>query len=434
MTLASVVISAASRSPPAALRSAKLSTSPFSAAVTYGPGLALDLEAVDRVGVGLADDADARPARVPEDQRRRPIPRQGQAQQVVGQQVGPHRGGVVAELADLGRRLVHEAEVPLGGAHRLRSEEVVAGPAGDEAGHRGVGQIEAVVADEHGEPGAVAAAHLEAVEGGERLLDGRADLDGRPGRFGSHQLPHARGGGEPVPHHRPQRVLQAGAARRWRPRACARPAHRWRRAAPRWRRSSRAPRRRRPRCGWRRRGRGRAGRRRRWSATGRRAPRAARPPPRRRRRDPARRAPRWTALSGSRTSAGSRSTRAPGPRRRAMMPHTHRSLPVSSGAPEGLDGGHQPSGRRLGRLGGGGLDHHADERLRAAPAHEDAPVIAELGLHRRDLARRAARRGPCPCPRPGRCAAPAGVGSWRRRPARRAASRRGGPRRAAARR
>jgi hypothetical protein len=37
MTFASVVISAASRSPSAVRRSAKLSTSPLSTAVTYGP-------------------------------------------------------------------------------------------------------------------------------------------------------------------------------------------------------------------------------------------------------------------------------------------------------------------------------------------------------------------------------------------------------------
>ena len=77
MTLASVVISAASAARSAALRSAKLSTSPFSAAVTYGPALAVDLEAVDRVGVGLGDDADARPAGVAEHERLRRARRPG---------------------------------------------------------------------------------------------------------------------------------------------------------------------------------------------------------------------------------------------------------------------------------------------------------------------------------------------------------------------
>ena len=351
-----------------------------------------------------------------------PLARQGQAQQVVGQQVGPHGGGVVAELADLGGRLVDEAEVALGRAHRLRPEEVVAGPAGDEPGHRGVGEVEAVVADEHGEPGAVAAAHLEPVEGGERLLDRRADLDGRPRRVGSHELAHARGGGQPVAHHRPERVLQpeqrgVGVLERVPGRRTGR-----RRAAPRWRRSSRATAA--PTAAVRvatlavadEQGDAVGG-----PQQARRAPRAALRPPRAAATGSGASSARWTALSGSRTSAGSRSTRAPGPRRRAMMPHTHRSLPVSSGGPEGLDGGHQPGGRRLGRLRGGGLDHHPHERLGAAPAHEHAPVIAQLGLRPPRSRRRAGRRGPCPCRRPARCAAPAAAGSWRRRPARRAA-------------
>ena len=206
-------------------------------------------------------------------------------------------------------------------------------------------EVEAVVADEHGEPGAVAAAHLEPVEGGERLLDRRADLDGRPGRLGPHQLAHAARRWEAGRARPPTARPSGGAGPRWHPRACARPA---RPSASSWRLGGADPvvhrRRRRPRCAWRRRGRARAGRRRRWCGAGRRAPRAARRPPRRPQRDRRPSSARWTALSGSRTSAGSRATRAPGPRRRAMMPHTHRSLPVSSAGPEGLDG-RRPGGR-----------------------------------------------------------------------------------------
>ena len=69
ITFASVVIGAAIRSPCATRRSAWLSTSPFSAATTYGgvdAGRLLHLDGVQRVGVRLADDADARPARVAE--------------------------------------------------------------------------------------------------------------------------------------------------------------------------------------------------------------------------------------------------------------------------------------------------------------------------------------------------------------------------------
>ena len=173
------------------------------------PALALHLEAVHRVGVGLADDPDARPSGVAEDQRRRPLARQGEAEEVVDEEIGAHGGRVVAELADLRGGLVDEAEVSLRGAHRLRPEEVVAGASGDEALHRRVGEIEVVITHEHGEPGTVAAAHLEAIEGGEGLVDGRAHLDGRPRGIGAHQRPNTSGGGQPVAHHRPSGVLQA---------------------------------------------------------------------------------------------------------------------------------------------------------------------------------------------------------------------------------
>ena len=173
------------------------------------PRLAFHLEAVHRMGVGLADDPDARPPGVAEDQRRRPLAREGEAEEVVDEEIGAHGGGVVAELADLRGGLVDEAEVSLRGAHRLRPEQVVARASGDEALHRGVGEIEAVITHEHGEPGAVAAAHFEAVEGGQGLVDGRARLDGRPRGVGAHQLPNTSGGREPVAHHRPPGVLQA---------------------------------------------------------------------------------------------------------------------------------------------------------------------------------------------------------------------------------
>ena len=54
------------RRPSAALRSAKLSTSPLSAATTYGPAPGRPPRRVERVGVGLGDDADAGPAGVAE--------------------------------------------------------------------------------------------------------------------------------------------------------------------------------------------------------------------------------------------------------------------------------------------------------------------------------------------------------------------------------
>ena len=76
-----------------------------------------------------------------------PSPDKARRQEVVDDDVGAHRGRVVAELADLRRGLVDEAEVPLRGAHRLRPEQVVARTSGDEPLHRRFGEIEAVSTD-----------------------------------------------------------------------------------------------------------------------------------------------------------------------------------------------------------------------------------------------------------------------------------------------
>ena len=78
----------------------------------------LELVAVDRVGVRLGDDADARPPRVTEHRgacRRR---RDRDAQQVVAGDRGTQRTGVVAELADLGGRLVDERQHAVDQPHR----------------------------------------------------------------------------------------------------------------------------------------------------------------------------------------------------------------------------------------------------------------------------------------------------------------------------
>ena len=61
---------------------------------------------------------------------------------------------------------------------------------------------------EHREAGRVAAADLQAVEGGQRLLDRRAHLYCRPGAGGTDQVPHAPRCGQTVPFHGPEGVLQ----------------------------------------------------------------------------------------------------------------------------------------------------------------------------------------------------------------------------------
>ncbi len=99
-------------------------------------GRAVHLEAVDRVGVGLGDDPDARPPGVAQHDSRGTVTRQRQAEEVVGLQISPHGSGVVAQLADLGGRLVDEAEVALHHAHGVGAEELVVGPVRQQAGHR----------------------------------------------------------------------------------------------------------------------------------------------------------------------------------------------------------------------------------------------------------------------------------------------------------
>ena len=116
MTLASVVISAARRRPSAVREVGEVVDVAVEHGGDVGPVGALELGAVERVGVGLGDDPDARPAGVAEHHGRCGVAGQRQPQQVVADDRRAQARGVVAELADLGRRLVDEAEVALGGA------------------------------------------------------------------------------------------------------------------------------------------------------------------------------------------------------------------------------------------------------------------------------------------------------------------------------
>ena len=312
-------------------------------------------------------------------------------------------------------------------------KSVVAGSRGDRGGPTArVGEVEAVVADEHGE---------------RRRCRGRAPRAGRARRApaGWTCRPRwptttgraptssrdARGGGEPVAHDRPAARPSAGAARRWRPRARA-PAGapaasscglgggdpvvdrgadgRGARSATSRSRTSRATPSVRPQ-------------------QARRAPRAVRG--RRARRRPTgsrrRRARRWSGAQRVEDVSGvRRSTRAAGPSQEGddaahpteayRWPHVRPRGPRTARHQRG-----RPPPPRPG-LGGGGLDHHPDERLRAAAAHAARgrgrparPPTAAIS------SASAAGEVHRPCRRPGRCAAPAGAGSWRRRPARRAA-------------
>ena len=186
------------------VRSAWLSTSPLSTPTTNGgtaPPRCSELVAVDGVGVGLGDDADAGPAGVAEHGELGPGAAQGQAQQGVGGDGLAHHPGVVAELADLGRRLVHDRQGPAGEAGGAGLEQRVAAALGERGDDGGIVDVEVVVPHEDVDAGRVAAADLHAVDRRQRLLDrqvpaerGRRRRRGRPGRRRPAPCAAGRGG------------------------------------------------------------------------------------------------------------------------------------------------------------------------------------------------------------------------------------------------
>ena len=129
-----------------------------------------ELLAVQRVAVGLADDPDARPTGVAEHAEPRVGMRQSEAQQVVAGNRGAKGASVVAELADLGSCLVHEAEAVTGDAHRAVLEQRIGVAFEQHPLQRRVRHRQAVVPHEQVQPGRVAAAHLESIERRQRLL------------------------------------------------------------------------------------------------------------------------------------------------------------------------------------------------------------------------------------------------------------------------
>ena len=129
-------------------------------------------------------------------------------QQTVVPDRGAQRSRVVAQLADLGRRLVHERQdTAVGDSHRAGGVERVLTPGGEASGQFGLVELEPVVPDEEVEPGRVPPAHLQPVDRGQRQLHGveagqRAGTTVTTGQGG-----HARRGAQAVPPQRPQHVL-----------------------------------------------------------------------------------------------------------------------------------------------------------------------------------------------------------------------------------
>ena len=125
---------------------------------------------VERVGVGLGDDADAGPAGVAEHRGPAVGRGQGQGQQGVVADGRPQRRGVVAELADLGGRLVDEAEATPGRGAPPRTRTADRRP-GRQEGPTGLCEVQAVAAHQQVQPGRVPAPDLQAVERGQGDLD-----------------------------------------------------------------------------------------------------------------------------------------------------------------------------------------------------------------------------------------------------------------------
>ena len=171
-------------------------------------GHAVGLLGAHRVGVGLGDDADAGPAGVAQDHGLGRRGAQGQAQQGVVGDGRPERGGVVPELADLRGRLVDEGEVPVGDPHGPGDEAEVVVPTLQQGPDRRGVEVEAVAVDQDVDPRAVPAPHLEAVEGGQDLLQGQMGLDRRRTGIGPGQTGDLGGGGQPVATQGPRRVAE----------------------------------------------------------------------------------------------------------------------------------------------------------------------------------------------------------------------------------
>ena len=169
----------------------------------------LGLVGVERVGVRLTDDADARPPRVSDQRSPRPWRRHGSPEECVGGERRAECCGVVAELADLGRLLVDErqdrpAVSVVRGDDRPVLEQRVVAALGDERSER-VG-VEIVIPDVEVDARRVAAADLEAIDRGERLLRDEVCPHRRDRGLGTGERLDLTRGAEAVVANRPEDV------------------------------------------------------------------------------------------------------------------------------------------------------------------------------------------------------------------------------------
>ena len=222
MTLTSVVISAAKARP-----SSGTEVGVVVHVAVEGGGHVRALHPVGllgahRVGVRLGDDADAGPPGVTQHERLGVGPAEGQAQQGVVGDGGPEGGGVVPQLADLGGGLVDEGEVAVGDPDGAGDEAVVVVPALEQGLDGRRRQIQPMAVDQDVDAGAVPTSHLQAVEGGQHLLQREVGRRSRPGparrRPARRPAPPWAGdrGGRPRPHRAGRRARRSPArGRRW---------------------------------------------------------------------------------------------------------------------------------------------------------------------------------------------------------------------------
>ena len=142
--------------------------------------LASLLARVEGMGVRLRDDAHARPSRVPEDGDLGRVGGDGEMQQLVGRDRLAECARVVAELADLCRRLVDEGEHPVGRTDGAGPEQGICGSPFEQRTDPRRVQVELVAAHEQMKAGRVATPYFEPVERAQRDLHGGERFDRRP--------------------------------------------------------------------------------------------------------------------------------------------------------------------------------------------------------------------------------------------------------------
>ena len=160
------------------------------------------------MGVGLGDDADRRPAGVAQDQTLDVVGTERQVQELVVGHRGAQRGGVVAELADLGRGLVDEQQHAVDQPDRARGERAVV-PLGERPAQDRVVGRDPMTGELDLDAGGVASTDLEPVDRRERLVEAEEHGEARGACSGRGHRRDLVGGTDAVAADGPDGVLHA---------------------------------------------------------------------------------------------------------------------------------------------------------------------------------------------------------------------------------